>query len=134
MPVEDQLTQVYAATNGYLDRVKVDRVPEFLDQLTKRVHSEHEDLLGKIGEGDWSDEIVDKLDGAIKEFADDFGYDLDEDGQPMEDGDSDRVKSREEQSGSDGSSNGRAKSDGDDTESAADGESESESEEAGATA
>jgi F-type H+-transporting ATPase subunit alpha len=95
MTVEDQVTQVYAATNGYLDRIKVERVPEFLDQLTKRVHSEHEDLLGKIAEGDWSDEIVEALDGAIREFADDFGYDLDEEGAPIDEGESDRVASRD---------------------------------------
>ena len=95
MPVEDQVVQVYAATNGYLDRIKVDRVPEFLDQLTKRTHSEHEDLLGKIAEGDWSDEIVEALDAAIKEFADDFGYDLDDEGAPMEEGESDRVAQRD---------------------------------------
>ncbi|HVE69165.1 MAG TPA: F0F1 ATP synthase subunit alpha [Solirubrobacteraceae bacterium] len=96
MTVEDQVAQVYAATNGYLDRIKVDRVPEFLDQVTKRLHSDYEDLLGKIAEGDWSDEIVEQLDGAIKEFADDFGYDLDDEGAPMEEGESDRVAQREE--------------------------------------
>jgi F-type H+-transporting ATPase subunit alpha len=95
MPIEDQVVQVYAATNGYLDRIKVDRVPEFLDQLTKRIHSEHEDLLGKIAEGDWSDEIVEALDAAIKEFADDFGYDLDDEGAPMDEGESDRVAQRD---------------------------------------
>src|SRR5438876_5036523 len=33
LAVADQVVQVYAATNGYLDRVNVDRVEEFLDAL-----------------------------------------------------------------------------------------------------
>jgi len=114
MPVQDQVLQVYAATNGYLDRVKVDRVPEFLDQLTQRVHSENEDLLGQVAEGDWSDEIVEKLDGAIKEFADDFGYDLDDEGAPMEEGESDRVAQRDESGEGESSEDDSDGSDGSD--------------------
>ena len=30
LPVEDQTIQIYAATNGFLDRLNVERVPEFL--------------------------------------------------------------------------------------------------------
>src|SRR5256714_11827140 len=46
----DQVVQVYAATNGYLDRITVDKVPQFLDELTAIFHSEHQDLLDKINE------------------------------------------------------------------------------------
>src|SRR5947208_447618 len=34
MPVEEQVVQTYAATNGYLDRITVDRVRRFLDELS----------------------------------------------------------------------------------------------------
>jgi F-type H+/Na+-transporting ATPase subunit alpha len=95
MPIEDQVVQIFAATNGYLDRVTVDRVPEFLDQLTKRTRSDSRDLLDKIAGGDWSDETVEAVDNAVSEFADDFGYDLDEEGQPMAEGESERVKERD---------------------------------------
>jgi F-type H+-transporting ATPase subunit alpha len=95
LPVATQVVQVYAATNGFLDRIEVDRVPEFLTALTQRVHSEGEATLDKIAGGDWSSETQDALKELITTFADDFGYDLDEDGQPTDDaGDSDRVKSR----------------------------------------
>jgi F-type H+-transporting ATPase subunit alpha len=83
-PVEDQVVEVFAATNGFLDRIVVERVPEFLDGLTSRMHSEHDDLLGKIREGDWSDETQEAVRKAVGEFADDFGYDLDEEGQPLD--------------------------------------------------
>jgi F-type H+-transporting ATPase subunit alpha len=96
LATEDQVVQVYAATNGYLDRITVDKVPEFLDRLTKEIRAEHADLLEKIAGGDWSDEIVEALDSAVSRFADDFGYDLDEEGQPMAEGESERIARREE--------------------------------------
>jgi F-type H+-transporting ATPase subunit alpha len=87
LPVEDQVVHVFAATNGFLDRINVERVPEFLDGVTQRVHSEHSDLLEKIRGGDWSDETQEGLRNGVAEFADDFGYDLDEEGQPLDERD-----------------------------------------------
>jgi F-type H+/Na+-transporting ATPase subunit alpha len=83
-PVEDQVVEVFAATNGFLDRIVVDRVPEFLDGLTSRMHSEHDDLLGQIRESDWSDATQEAVRKAVGDFADDFGYDLDEEGQSLD--------------------------------------------------
>jgi F-type H+-transporting ATPase subunit alpha len=85
LPIEDQVIQVFAATNGFVDRIRTDRVPDFLDQLTDRFHAEYDELLAKLREGDWSDETQDAIRKAVAEFADDFGYDLDEEGQPLED-------------------------------------------------
>src|SRR6478609_7955951 len=48
LAVEDQVVQVFAATNGFLDRINVDRVPDFLEGLTERMHSESGDLREKI--------------------------------------------------------------------------------------
>jgi F-type H+-transporting ATPase subunit alpha len=86
MPVEDQVVQLYSATNGYLDRIEVDKVERFLSELTESVRANSADLLEKVAGGDWSDETVEQVDKAVKEFADDFGYDLDEEGHPMGDG------------------------------------------------
>jgi F-type H+-transporting ATPase subunit alpha len=83
--IEDQVVQIFAATNGFIDRIAVDRVPEFLRQLTERMHAEAPDLLEKIRNGEWSDEIQEALRKAVADFADDFGYDLDEEGQPLTD-------------------------------------------------
>jgi F-type H+-transporting ATPase subunit alpha len=93
--VEEQVVQIFAGMNGYLDRIKVDRVGEFLASLTERAHSEASDQLEKIAEGDWSDETQQALDKLVSEFADDFGYDLDEEGQPMDEGESDRISQRD---------------------------------------
>jgi F-type H+-transporting ATPase subunit alpha len=83
-PVEDQVVEVFAATNGFLDRIAVERVPEFLDGLTSRMHSEHDDLRAKIRDGDWGDETQEAVRKAVGDFADDFGYDLDEEGQALD--------------------------------------------------
>jgi F-type H+/Na+-transporting ATPase subunit alpha len=118
LAVQDQVLQIFAATNGYLDRINVDRVPEYLDALLQRGHSEVSDLLDKIGEGDWEDGTVSKLESFVKEFTDDFGYDLDEDGQPTDEGGSDRAEKREksDDDGDDAKAEQKSDDSGDDDE------------------
>jgi F-type H+-transporting ATPase subunit alpha len=84
LAVEDQVLQVYAATNGYVDRITVERVPAFLADLVSAAHARHQELRAKIAAGDWSQETQDAVKQAVGEFAEDFGYDLDEEGQPRE--------------------------------------------------
>jgi F-type H+-transporting ATPase subunit alpha len=105
LPVADQVVHVYAATNGFIDRILVDKVPDFLDGLTQRFHSEGGDLREKVEGGDWSDETQEAVKKLIAEFADDYGYDLDEEGQPLEEGaeaDSQRAMRREAEARTDG--------------------------------
>jgi len=84
LPVEDQTVQIYAATNGFLDRLNVDRVTEFLLALTERMHAQHADVRVRIAGGDWSQETQKAVHDAVEACAQDFGYDLDEEGQPLE--------------------------------------------------
>jgi F-type H+-transporting ATPase subunit alpha len=98
LPVGIQVAQVYAATNGFVDRIDVDRIGEFLDGLTQRAKAENQELLDKIAGGDWSDETQAALKDLISTYADDFGYDLDEEGQPISEGESDRIKTRDSDS------------------------------------
>jgi F-type H+-transporting ATPase subunit alpha len=107
MAVEDQVAVIYAATNGYLDRINADRVGEFHTKLVERLHAAAADTLKQIAAGDWSDETQKALDSAIEEFVSDFGYDLDEEGQPLSDEDAIREGSgRRSQRGEDGAGNG----------------------------
>jgi F-type H+-transporting ATPase subunit alpha len=94
--IEDQVAAIYAGTGGYLDRISVERVQEFLGSLLARVHAEKQELMKKIGEGDWDDSIEAELGDSIAEAIDDFGPDFDEEGNPIEEGESDRIKSEEE--------------------------------------
>ena len=83
LPIEIQVAQIFAATSGALDRITVERIPDFLDGLTQRVRAEDTATLEKIKGGDWSDETQAALTKIVTGFADDFGYDLDEEGQPI---------------------------------------------------
>src|SRR5580765_7812747 len=48
MRAADQVAVVYAATNGFLDRIDADRVPEFNKQLIERLHSEIAEVMKKL--------------------------------------------------------------------------------------
>ncbi len=95
-PIENQVAAIYSGTGGYLDRIKVERVREFLEMLLQRLHSEDADLMEQIGEGNWDDSIEERLGKCIAEAIDDFGPDFDAEGNPLEEGESDRILSEEE--------------------------------------
>jgi F-type H+/Na+-transporting ATPase subunit alpha len=94
--VEDEVAAVYSGTGGYLDRIKVERIGEFHEQMLARLHSENDDLMRSLADGNWDDDVEQKLGNAIAEALDDFGPDFDEEGQPLEEGESDRVRSEGE--------------------------------------
>jgi F-type H+-transporting ATPase subunit alpha len=124
----DQVAAIYSGTGGYLDRIKVERVREFHENMLSRLHSEQSDLMEKIGNGDWDDSIEEALGNEIAEAIDDFGADFDEELQPIEEGESDRVKSEEERAAPARTASDD-EADGDEAE-----EGDEEKEEAGATA
>jgi F-type H+-transporting ATPase subunit alpha len=97
LSVFEQVASIYAGTGGYLDRIKTERVPDFLDRVLDQLKTEHTDLMQRIEEtGDLPDEDEKALGEAIADFLDDFGPDFDDEGQPLEEGESDRIKSEEE--------------------------------------
>jgi F-type H+/Na+-transporting ATPase subunit alpha len=97
LSVADQVISIYAGTGGYLDRIKADRVQGFLGDLITRMRAEHEDLLARINDtGELSDEDEKALDDAIADMVDDFGPDFDAEGNPLEAGESDRVRAEHE--------------------------------------
>jgi F-type H+-transporting ATPase subunit alpha len=96
LSVAEQVASIYAGTGGYLDRIKTERVPDFLGSLIGRLKAENSDLMERIDGGELSDEDEERLGGAIAEAIDDFGPDFDQEGQPLEEGESDRIRSEEE--------------------------------------
>jgi F-type H+-transporting ATPase subunit alpha len=133
--VEEQVAAIYAATQGYLDRIDADRVEDFQEQLRERVRSAASEAMKKIADGDWGDDVQKELDGVIKEFAEDFGYDLDEEGQPLSEDAEDAATSRsrnkqDEDSDDDGDDdNGGGDDDNDDDDDDGGDDSEAKSEE-----
>ena len=98
LSVAEQVASIFAGTGGYLDRIKGERVAEFLDTLLSRLKSEQKELMSRINDGELSDEDEEALGDAIAEMVDDFGPDFDIEGNPLEEGESDRVKSEDERS------------------------------------
>ncbi len=94
--IQHQVAAIYSGTGGYLDRIKTDRVAEFHESLLQRLDAEESDLMEKIADGNWDDDIEEKLGEAIRDAIDDFGPDFDEEGNELEEGESDRVKDEEE--------------------------------------
>ena len=127
MPVAEQVASIFSGTEGYLDRIKTDRVGEFLANLMDRLHSESKDLIDRINEtGQLPDEDAEALGKSIAQAIDDFGPDFDKEGNPLEEGESDRVKDEGER-GAQESTDGAGAD-------AAEASSETEQEEAGAAA
>ena len=90
-PIEDQVAAIYSGTGGYLDRITVERVKSFHEAMLQRLHSEHQELMDKIADGQWDDSIESELGDAIAEAIDDFGPNFDAEGNPIEEGESDRI-------------------------------------------
>jgi F-type H+-transporting ATPase subunit alpha len=132
-PIENQVAAIYSGTGGFLDRIKVERVREFLEMLLQRLRSEDPALMDEIAEGNWDDSIEEKLGGQIADAIDDFGPDFDAEGNPLEEGESDRIRSEErEKAGRTAEADGSGEEDGD--EEAEGGEAEAEEEQEAATA
>jgi F-type H+/Na+-transporting ATPase subunit alpha len=97
LSVAEQVASIYAGTGGYLDRIKTERVRAFLRDLLSRLKAEYSELMGRIADsGELSDEDEKALGEAIGEMVDDFGPDFDEEGNPLDEGESDRIRSEEE--------------------------------------
>ncbi|MGH2821887.1 MAG: F0F1 ATP synthase subunit alpha, partial [Thermoleophilaceae bacterium] len=94
--IENQVAAVYSGTGGYLDRIKTERIREFHEMMLQRLHSEDSDLMDQIAEGNWDGSIEERLGNCIAEAIDDFGPDFDAEGNPIEEGESDRILSKEE--------------------------------------
>jgi len=95
LSVAEQVASMYAGTGGYLDRIKVERVQDFLADLIGRLKAEYGDLMGRIDAGQLSDEDEKALGQATAEMIDDFGPDFDAEGNPLEEGESDRIRVEE---------------------------------------
>jgi F-type H+-transporting ATPase subunit alpha len=100
MSVAEQVASIFSGNEGFLDRIKAERVSEFLLSLIERLRAEHAELLGRIDEsGLLEDADEEELRKALTDMVDDFGPDFDVEGNPLEEGESDRIHSEEEWAG-----------------------------------
>jgi F-type H+/Na+-transporting ATPase subunit alpha len=110
--IEDQVAAIFSGTGGYLDRIKVERIKDFHEAMLQRLHAEHQPLMEKLREGEWDDSIESELGDAIAESIDDFGPDFDAEGNPIEEGESERIVTREEREARTEAERARADGDG----------------------
>lgn len=73
MPVEEQVVVIYAATNGYLDDLAVEKIREFEKGFLEYLHNEQPDILTEIRtSGDLGSELEEKLKQAIETYKERF--------------------------------------------------------------
>jgi len=74
MPMEEQVLSIFAGTNGYLDKVPVNRVSEYEAAMLSYMRGEHAGVLEEIRttqkfENDVKDKVVSALDAFGSQFA-----------------------------------------------------------------
>ena len=75
MPLEKQVSIIYAATNGHLDDVPVDKIQEFEGAFLRFMDSAHPEILRTIAEEKrLSDQTMESLVGAVSEFKQGYSY------------------------------------------------------------
>ncbi len=75
MSVSEMGAMLFAANEGYLEDVAVDKVLDFEQALIGYMRSEHSDFMKNIDEtGEYSDEIAETLKGAITKFKETQTY------------------------------------------------------------
>ena len=73
LKTEEQVAVIFAGTQGYLDKLKVNQVGEFEEGLLTAMRTEHKDVLDQIAkEKALTDELRQKLKSAIDSFAKTF--------------------------------------------------------------
>ncbi len=70
MSVAEMAIVLYAANEGYLKELEVNKVGDFESALLSYMHSEHSDLMRQVNEtGDWSEDIQAGFKAALDKFV-----------------------------------------------------------------
>ncbi len=72
LPVERQTAILWVVTNGYLDDIETGQVRDFEDQFYRFLDAEHAELMAKLADGGWDDEIIESLRAAADDFKQSF--------------------------------------------------------------
>jgi F-type H+/Na+-transporting ATPase subunit alpha len=69
IPIEEQVVVIYAATEGLLDDIEAENVPDWENQFRDYMKNNHEDILNNIRE---TEELSDEDEETLKEAIQDF--------------------------------------------------------------
>lgn len=69
LSVGEQAAILFAADNGYLDNIPVDRIANFEHDLVAYLHASHQDFIASINKtGDYNDEVIKNLRSILDAF------------------------------------------------------------------
>jgi len=80
LPVEEQVAVIYAASNGYLDDVDADDVPDWERQFRDHLKDSHGGILGSIRE---EQKITDETENDLKEVVERFSENYEPESQNL---------------------------------------------------
>ncbi|MGH3146089.1 MAG: F0F1 ATP synthase subunit alpha, partial [Rubrobacter sp.] len=80
LPVEEQVVVIYAASNGYLDEVDVDNVPDWERQFRDHLKDSHSEILDSIRE---EQAITDDTENELKEVVERFSENYEPESQSL---------------------------------------------------
>jgi len=73
MPVEKQILSIFAITQGFSDKVPVEKIRKFEEELHAAIETRHADILREIAEKkNLDNDLKKKLSEALKEFTNQF--------------------------------------------------------------
>ena len=73
VPVEEQVVAIYAVTNGLVDEIEPDNIPDWEGQFREYMRNSHEELLNSVRESQkLSDEDEERLKDAIHKFNESY--------------------------------------------------------------
>jgi F-type H+-transporting ATPase subunit alpha len=75
-PVEEQVVAIYAGINGYLDKIPVNQVPRFHDELREHLRADGSVLTAIRESGDLAEETEEKLKAELDRFL--HGFNIEE--------------------------------------------------------
>ena len=70
LPVAHQVAIIYAATEGYLDNVPLEQIPEFEKRFIKFLMQYHRGLLAEFSAGHWNPQLKNELQDVLSGFID----------------------------------------------------------------
>jgi len=70
LPVAHQIAIIFAATEGFLDEVPLEKIPEFEKLYIKYLRQHHAGLLAEFAAGHWQEELEKELRDSINTFID----------------------------------------------------------------
>ncbi|HAF48827.1 MAG TPA: hypothetical protein DCL08_06250, partial [Anaerolineaceae bacterium] len=68
LPIAHQVAVIYAAIEGYLDQIPLDKISEFEKRFIKHLTQYHAGLLTEFAAGRWNEQLEKELKDTLDDF------------------------------------------------------------------